>query len=164
MACGFMGNNKARELFLGALGSYGCLQAGEGLGKSSGWTGGGEPEGWEDSSAVLVADDRIWSREGQESGDGRRTDAMDVQEAETSGHGTWPQGWGGIRQEAQGPAAGDGSLRGCPWRRSTFGRGMFFLELLLRIVNVQGTSGGATQWAANHLMACSPSQLPAPGR
>lgn len=54
---------------------------------------------------------------------------MDVPEAERSGHGTWPQSWGGIQQEAQGSGVGDGSL----WARS--GGEMLFLKALLHVVS-----------------------------
>ena len=78
---------------------------------------------------------------------------MDVPETERSGHGTWPQSWGGIQQEAQGSGVGDGSL----WARS--GGEMLFLKALLHVVSggvFRGHPGGAPQWVANHFVACSP--------
>lgn len=64
MACGFLGNNKARELFLGALGSYGCFQEGEGLGKN--WL----EEGSLQAGAQGSSGERTGSGSGWESGVG----------------------------------------------------------------------------------------------
>lgn len=71
--------------------------------------GGGEPAGW--GTRVLGGEDRLWIRVGV--GGWEETHLMNVLKAGGSGHGAWPQGQGGIQQEAQGSAVGDGSSRVC---------------------------------------------------
>lgn len=81
------------------LQSSGHSQAGEGLCKNSGRTGGeGEPEGWEAHTGILIGNDRIWGV--RERGDGG---------TDLTSPGAWPRGWGGIQEEAQGSGMEDGS-------------------------------------------------------
>lgn len=86
------------------------------------------------------------------------TDLMDVHEAEGTGRGTRPQGWGSIQEEAQGSGMGVGVGMGgvVPKEEEQTWREMLFLELLLHTVSMTcpGSVQGSRQASSSPPCGC----------